>query len=111
MFPSPFARQDVVMPSQKKYPVTLAAEDREALERVTRTGVHPASVIRRARLLLALDTVVGAGEDRVVVAVQIGVSCEMVRLATTPLGETGGCVRATGGRKKRASPPLLHEVT
>ena len=35
------------MPSQKKYPVTLAAEDREALERVTRTGVHPASVIRR----------------------------------------------------------------
>ena len=48
------------MPSQKKYPVTLAAEDREALERVTRTGVHPASVIRRARLLLALDTAVGA---------------------------------------------------
>ena len=51
------------MPSRKKYPVTLAVEDREALERVTRTGVHPASVIRRARLLLALDTAVGAVED------------------------------------------------
>ena len=63
------------MPSQKKYPVTLAAEDREALERVTRTGVHPASVIRRARLLLALDTAVGAVEDRVVIAEQVGVSC------------------------------------
>src|SRR6266581_3114742 len=81
--PSPFARQDVVMPSQKKYPVTLAAEDREALERVTRTGVHPASVIRRARLLLALDTAVGAVEDRVVIAEQAGVSCETVRLVST----------------------------
>jgi hypothetical protein len=29
------------MPSHKKYPVTLAAEDREALERVTRTGCIP----------------------------------------------------------------------
>ena len=44
------------MPSQKKYPVTLAAEDREALERMTTTGVQPASMIRRARVLLALDT-------------------------------------------------------
>ena len=94
------------MPSQKKYPVTLAAEDREALERVTRTGVHPASVIRRARLLLALDTAVGAVEDRVVIAEQVGVSCETVRLVSKRFAETGGDVHATIARKKRDLPPV-----
>jgi predicted DNA-binding helix-hairpin-helix protein len=44
------------MSSQKKYPVSLSVEDREALVRVTTTGVRSASMIRRARVLLALDT-------------------------------------------------------
>jgi Homeodomain-like domain len=99
------------MPSQKKYPVTLAAEDREALERVTRTGVHPASVIRRARLLLALGTAVGAAGDRVVIADQVGVSCETVRLVSKRFAETGGDVWATAGRKKRAFAPVPSQVT
>jgi transposase len=99
------------MPSQKKYPVRLAAEDREALVRVTRTGVHPASVIRRARLLLALDTAVGAVEDRVVIAEQAGVSCETVRLVSRRFAETGGDVWATVERKKREFPPVPSPVT
>ena len=99
------------MPSQKKYPVALAAEDREALERVTRTGVHPASVIRRARLLLALDIAVGAVEDRVVIAEQVGVSCETVRLVSRRFAETGGDVWATVERKNRAFPPVPSQVT
>ena len=99
------------MPSQKKYPVTLAAEDRQALERVTRTGVHPASVIRRARLLLALDTAVGAVEDRVVIAEQVGVSCETVRLVSKRFAETGGDAWATIGRKEREFPPVPSPVT
>ena len=52
------------MPSQKKRPVTLSSADREFLERLTTTGVHPASMIRRARVLLALDTSVGAVDER-----------------------------------------------
>ena len=99
------------MPSQKKYPVTLAAEDREALERVTRTGVHPASVIRRARLLLALDTAVGAVEDRVVIAERVGVSCETVRLVARRFEETGGDAFATIARKQRELPPVPSQVT
>jgi Tfp pilus assembly pilus retraction ATPase PilT len=46
------------VPSQKKYPVTLTVKDREALGRVTRTGVNRVSLGRRARVLLALDTAV-----------------------------------------------------
>jgi hypothetical protein len=52
------------MPSQKKRPVALTGEDREELERVTTTGVHPASMIRRARVLLALDTSGGEVDSR-----------------------------------------------
>jgi hypothetical protein len=47
------------MSSQKKRPVALTAADRGELVRLTRTGVHPASMIRRAGVLLALDTSVG----------------------------------------------------
>ncbi len=47
------------MPSQKKRPVTLTARGREELVRVTTTGVRGASMIMRARVLLALDTLGG----------------------------------------------------
>ncbi len=74
------------MPSQKKYPVALSVEDREALVRVTTTGVRSASMIRRARLLLALDTSVGGVDPRAVIADRVGVSCETVRLVCNQSG-------------------------
>ena len=43
------------MGSQKKRPVTLTAADREELVKLTTTGVHPARMIMRARVLLELD--------------------------------------------------------
>jgi len=55
------------MGSQKKRPVKLTAQDREELVRVTTTGVRGASMIMRARVLLALDISVGEafqGGDR-----------------------------------------------
>jgi hypothetical protein len=94
-----------------KRPVRLTAQDRDELVRVTRTGVHPASVIRRARLLLALDTAVGPVEDQVVIAEQVGVSCETVRLVSKRYVETGGDVWATIARKKRELPPVPSPVT
>jgi hypothetical protein len=69
------------MPSQKKYPVALSVEDREALVRMTTTGVRSASMIRRAQVLLALDTSVGGVDPRAVIADRVGVSCETVRLS------------------------------
>ena len=49
------------MPSQKKRPVTLSSADRDFLERLTTTGVHPASMIRRARVLLANQRTAAGG--------------------------------------------------
>ena len=62
------------MPSQKKRPVVLTGADREELVRVTRTGVHPASMIRRAQVLLALDTSAGVVDPQEVIATRLGVS-------------------------------------
>ena len=94
------------MPSQKKRPVTLSSADREFLERLTTTGVHPASMIRRARVLLALDTSVGEVDEKKVIAARLGVSGETVRLVAKRFAETSQDVEATIGRKQRDLPPV-----
>ena len=99
------------MGSQKKRPVTLRVADREELVRVTTTGVHPASMIRRARVLLALDTSVGEVDRTEAIAAWVGVSGETLRLVAKRFAETGGDVWATIGRKKREHPPVPSPVT
>ncbi|WP_220449983.1 helix-turn-helix domain-containing protein [Kitasatospora xanthocidica] len=78
---------------------------------MTTTGVHSASMIRRARVLLALDTAGGEVAPRAVIADRLGVSCESVRLISKRYAETGGDVWATIGRKERAFPPVPSAVT
>ena len=99
------------MSSQKKYPVALSVEDREALVRVTTTGIRSASMIRRARVLLALDISAGEVDPRAVIAARVGVSCETVRLISKRFVETGGDAWATVGRKERGFPPVPSPVT
>jgi transposase len=99
------------MPSQKKRPVILTSADREALVRVTTTGVHSASMIRRARVLLALDTSTGEVDPKEVIAARLGVSGETLRLVAKRFAETGGDIWATAGRKQRALPPVPSPVT
>lgn len=99
------------MPSQKKWPVTLTSADRAALVGVTTTGVHAASMIRRARVLLALDTSAGEVDSKEVIAARLGVSGETLRLVAKRFTETGGDIWATVGRKQRAFPPVPSPVT
>jgi transposase len=107
-----FCRTGVgVRGSQKKRPVVLTAADREELVRVTTTGVHPAAVIRRARVLLALDTSGGEVGSQDEIAARVGVSGETLRLVAKRFAETGGDVRATVTRKRRDLPPVPSPVT
>src|SRR4051794_23224843 len=99
------------MGSQKKRPVVLTAAEREELVRVTTTGVHPASVIRRGRVLLALDTAAGEIGSQGVIGAGVGVWGETLRLVAKRFAETGGDVHATIARKKRALPPVPSPVT
>jgi transposase len=99
------------VPSQMKRPVVLTARDREELVRLTRTGVWPASMIMRARVLLALDISMGEVDAKEVIAVRLGVSGETLRLVAKRFAETGGDVLATISRRKRALPPVPSPVT
>jgi hypothetical protein len=99
------------MPSQKKRPVRLTEADREELVRITTIGVHPASMIRRARVLLALDTSVGEVDPKEVIAARLGVSGETLRLVAKRFADTGGDAHATIGRKQREFPPVPSPVT
>ena len=99
------------MSSRKKRPVTLTAADRDELVRVTTTGVHPVSMIGRARVLLALGTSAGEVDPKEVIAARVGVSGETLRLVAKRFAETGGDVWATIERKKREHPPVPSPVT
>ena len=54
------------MPRPKMFTVGLSAADREFLAKLTTTGVHPARMIMRARVLLESDHNAGPVPDRAV---------------------------------------------
>ncbi|WP_425471292.1 helix-turn-helix domain-containing protein [Saccharothrix texasensis] len=78
---------------------------------MTTAGVHPASSIRRAQVLLELDISVGEPDPKEVIAARLGVSGEMLRLVARRFAETGGDALATVSRKKRDLPPVPSPVT
>ena len=81
--------------------MALSAADRAWLTKVVGLGHHPARMIRRARVLLALDASQGPVADRAVVADEVGVSETTVRLIAQRFVETGGDVETTISRKQR----------
>ncbi|MFE3785249.1 hypothetical protein ACFXPA_44530 [Amycolatopsis sp. NPDC059090] len=78
---------------------------------MTTTGVHPASMIMRARVLLALDTSVGEVGTKEAIAARVGVSGETLRLVAKRFAETGGDIWATIERRQREHPPVPSPVT
>jgi Homeodomain-like domain len=103
------------MPRPKVFTVGLSAADREFLLKLATTGVHPARMIMRARVLLELDANdpdrAGPVPDQVVVAARVATSTTTVRTVAKRFVETGGDVLATIGRKRRESPPVAPIVT
>jgi len=85
----------------------LTDADREMLDRIESSGVHPARMIMRARVLLALD---GDGR-RAAAARQVGVSETTVRSVVNRFVESGGDVEAAISRKRREEPPVASLVT
>jgi hypothetical protein len=99
------------MPRPKVFTVGLSAADREFLVKLTTTGVHPARMIMRGRVLLELDENAGPVPDQVVVAQRAATSTTTVRVVAKRFAETGGDILATIGRKPRQSPPVAPIVT
>ena len=81
------------------------------LAKLVTTGIHPARMIMRARVLLELDKNAGPVPDRAVIAQRIGVAENTVRLIAKRFVETDGDVEATISRKRREVPPVPAIVT
>jgi hypothetical protein len=99
------------MPRPKVFLVRLSADDRAMLTTVVSTGMRPAQLIRRARVLLELDEGHGPVPDRAVVADQVGLSEETVRQIAKRFVMTGGDAEATITRKERVTPPVPSVIT
>jgi len=99
------------MPRPKEFTVSLTVGDRAKLKRVVSSGRHPARMITRARVLLALDETQGPAPDRRVVAGRLGTSVSTVYLVAKAFTEHAGRVEDVIGRKKRATPPVEPKVT
>lgn len=99
------------MPRPKEFTVRLKASDRAKLTKVVSSGRHPARMITRARVLLALDESQGDAPDRRVVAERLGTSESTVYLVAKAFTMQGGRVENVIGRKKRATPPVEPKVT
>jgi hypothetical protein len=99
------------MPRPKRFTVGLSDVDRAELTKLITTGSHPARMIMRARVLLALDENASPVADRAVVACRVGVAENTVRLIAKRFVETDGDVEATISRKQRLVPPVPAIVT
>lgn len=99
------------MPRPKEFAVTLTARDRAKLTKVVTSGTHPARMITRARVLLALDETQGPAPDRRVVAERVGTSESTVYLVARSFTEQAGRVDQVITRKKRATPAVEPKVT
>ena len=99
------------MPRPKEFTVRLKASDRAKLIKVVSSGRHPARMITRARVLLALHESQGSAPDRRVVAERVGTSESTVYLVAKAFTTQSGRVEDVIGRKKRSTPPVEPKVT
>ena len=99
------------MPRPKVFTVGLTNVDREELSKLVATGIHPARMIMRARVLLELDENAPPVADRAVVASRVGVAENTVRAIAKRFVQTDGDVEATISRKQRLVPPVPAIVT
>ena len=99
------------MPRPKEHTVSLTPGERKDLVRIVSQGVHPARMITRARILLALDETQGLVSDRRVIAERLGTSEGTVFRVAKLYSESGGKTDVVMGRKQRVSPPVQPKVT
>jgi hypothetical protein len=100
-----------VVPRPKEFTVWLSAGDRAKLTKLVSSGTHPARMIIRARVLLALDESHGPAPDRRVVAESVGTSESTVYLVAKAYAAYAGRVEDVIARKKRETPPVEPKVT
>jgi hypothetical protein len=99
------------MSKPPRYKVFLTPQDRSRLERIVKTGSHPAQLILRARTLVELDENAGPVAFRADIAQRVGASENHVGRVARQFVESGGDVDVVIERKKRLTPPTEPKLT
>ena len=86
--------------------VRLTANDRLKLTKLVSSGNHPARMIARARVLLALDEPQSDAPDRRVIAERVGTSKSTASLGARAFTMQARRVEDLIGRKKCTTPPV-----
>jgi len=95
----------------ERTPIILTSEQREELEKFCRTGVHSVKLVKRARIILELDTSEGRkATKQEELAIHVDVSRQTVNEAKKDY-LAAESVSAFLQRKKRDTPPVAPKIT
>jgi transposase len=95
----------------KRTPIVLTSEQREELEKFCNTGVHSVKLVKRARIILELDTSGGRkATKQEEIAKRVDVSRQTVNEAKQDF-IVAESVTAFLQRKKRDTPPVPPKIT
>ena len=95
----------------KRTPIILTSEQREELEKFCKTGVHSVKLVKRARIILELDTSEGRkATKQEEIAKRVDVSRQTVNEAKQDF-LAAESVTAFLQRKKRGTPPVAPKIT
>ena len=95
----------------ERTPIILTSEQREELEKFCKTGVHSVKLVKRARIILELDTSEGRkATKQEELAIHVDVSRQTVNEAKKDY-LAAESVSAFLQRKKRDTPPVAPKIT
>jgi transposase len=95
----------------KRTPIVLTTEQRQELEKFCKSGVHSVKLLKRARIILELDTSEGRkATKQEEIAKRVDVSRQTVNEAKQDFLVTEN-VSAFLQRKKRVTPPVAPKIT
>jgi len=92
-------------------PITLSEEQRRELEKFTKTGVHSAKMITRAKTILTLDR---SSQKGIIKIGKISKEVGITRQSVTKIKKAflaSGSVEEFLTRKKRETPPIQSKIT
>ena len=95
----------------KRTKISLTVEQRQELEKFSKTGVHSVKLVNRAKVILALDTSAGKkAANQSEIAERIGLSRNAVNEIKREFLEAES-VSSFLQRKKRMTPPVAPKIT
>lgn len=93
----------------KKYKVYLNEEQQKELEEITKRGKHPASIVKRAYILLNLNENNGTVQNQEEIAKRLSTTTATIYNVSRQFVEEG--LQATISRKIRKTPPIQSKIT